>query len=65
MRTNIVLDDAVVAKAQKLSKSKTKRETVDVALREYVTNHSRKDLRELASKVEFWPDYDHKQMREA
>lgn len=64
MRTNVVLDDEVMAKAQKLAKAKTKRETLDIALREYVVNHSRKDLRELAGKIEFWEDYDYKTMRE-
>jgi Arc/MetJ family transcription regulator len=63
MRTNVVLDDAIVAKAQKLAKARTKRETIDTALREYVANHSRKDLRDLAGKIEFWEDYDYKALR--
>jgi Arc/MetJ family transcription regulator len=63
MRTNVVLDDMILAKAQKLAQVKTKRETIDVALREYVTNHSRKDLRELAGRIEFWEDYDYKALR--
>ena len=36
MRTNIVLDDALVKEAQALSSIRTKRELVDVALREFV-----------------------------
>ena len=36
MRTNIVLDDQIVAEAMKLTKAKTKREVVDLALREIV-----------------------------
>jgi hypothetical protein len=60
MRTNVVLDDMILAKAQKLAQAKTKRETIDVALREYLANHSRKDLRELAGRIEFWEDYDYK-----
>jgi Arc/MetJ family transcription regulator len=64
MRTNVLLDDVIMGKAQKLAKAKTKRETIDIALREYVANHSRKDLRELAGKLEFWEDYDYKAMRE-
>ncbi len=33
MRTNIVLDDQVVAEAMKLTKAKSKQEVVDLALR--------------------------------
>jgi Arc/MetJ family transcription regulator len=62
--TNVVLDDAIVAKAQKLAKARTKRETIDTALREYVANHSRKDFRDLAGKIEFWEDYDYKALRQ-
>ena len=63
MRTNIVLDDVIMAKAQKLAKARTKRETIDTALREYVANHSRKDLRDLVGQIEFWEDYDYKALR--
>ena len=64
MRTNVVLDDVIIAKAQKLAQAKTKRETIDTALREYVANHSRKDLRDLAGSIDFWEDYDYKALRE-
>lgn len=36
MRTNIVLDDRLVREAMRLSKAQTKREVVDLALREKV-----------------------------
>jgi Arc/MetJ family transcription regulator len=64
MRTNVVLDDTILAKAQRLSEARTKRETIDTALREYVANHSRKDFRDLAGKIEFWEDYDYKALRQ-
>lgn len=42
MRTNIVLDPKLASKAMKQSPSvKTKRELVDLALREYVANRER------------------------
>jgi Arc/MetJ family transcription regulator len=37
MRTNIVLDADLIAEAMKKSGARTMRETIDVALREYVT----------------------------
>ncbi len=63
MRTNIVLDDALVAEAQKLSRIKTKRQLVDQALREFVANRKRLDLRDLAGSGLLADDYDHKNTR--
>lgn len=64
MRTNIMLDDELVEEAFRHSDAKTKRELVDRALREFVENHKRKDIRELRGKVSFHPGYDYKKLRE-
>ena len=64
VRTNIVLDDELVEEAFRHSDAKTKRELVDRALREFVDNHKRKDIRELRGQVRFHPGYDHKKLRE-
>ncbi len=64
MRTNIVLDDELVEEAFKHSDARTKRELVDLALREFVENHRRKDIRELRGKISFHPGYDYKKLRE-
>lgn len=64
MRTNIVLDDALVAEAFKLSEAKTKRELVHEALREFVRVRSRRDLRELRGKIRLADGYDHRRLRE-
>lgn len=50
-RTNIELDERLVAEGLKLTRSKTKRALVDLALRELVAKKSRKKLLELAEKV--------------
>jgi len=63
MRTNVVLDDELVTEAFKYSPATTKRALVDHALREFVQNHSRGDLRELVGKVNFRKDYDYKSLR--
>lgn len=63
MRTNIVLDDQLVAEAMRLTRIKTKREVVDLALRELVAGHKRLDLRELFGSDLIAPDYDYKQAR--
>ena len=63
MRTNIVLDDKLVAEAMRLTGSKTMRQAVDLALRELVDERKRKDLRELRGKIRFQDGYDPHQTR--
>jgi Arc/MetJ family transcription regulator len=63
MRTNIVLDDKLVEQAFSVSKSKTKKELINEALREFIANHNRKTLLDLKGKVSFREDYDYKKMR--
>jgi Arc/MetJ family transcription regulator len=55
MRTNIVLDESLVKKAMKLSRTKTKKE--------FVENRKRLNLMDLAGKIEFATDYNYKALR--
>jgi len=64
MRTNIVLDDNLVKEAIKLSRVKTKKELIHLALKEFVENKRRRNLLDLEGKIEFAEGYDYKQMRE-
>jgi Arc/MetJ family transcription regulator len=64
MRTNIVLNDELVDEAFKFSKTiSTKRELIETALKEYVDNRKRKNIKELRGKIKFKEDYDYKAMR--
>lgn len=65
MRTNIVLNDELVKEAFQYAKVSTKKELVDLALREFVQNHKRRDVRELVGKVKIKSDYDYKSLRTA
>jgi Arc/MetJ family transcription regulator len=48
MRTNVVLDDNLVAEAFKYSDNiKTKKDLIEIALREFVKNRKMKNLRDL------------------
>jgi len=59
-----VLNDKLVEEAFKFSQSvSTKRELIEVALREYVDDRKRKNLKDLKGKIEFSDDYDYKAMR--
>jgi Arc/MetJ family transcription regulator len=63
MRTNIVLDDDLVEEAFRHAPVNTKRELVDLALREFVASRKRKDMRDLIGKVKLDPSYDYKKAR--
>ena len=63
MRTNIVLDDDLVEEAFSLTGVRTKRELVHIALTELVRQRRKRDLTELAGKIQLRDDFDHKAMR--
>lgn len=56
MRTNIEIDDEVMLEAQRLTGTATKRETVDLALRELVARHRRLGVLELRGRVHWEGD---------
>jgi Arc/MetJ family transcription regulator len=65
MRTNIVLDDKLIEEAFRFSQTiSTKKELIETALKEYVNNRKRKNLKELKGRIEFSAGYDYKKMRE-
>ena len=58
-RTNIVLDDELIAQAQELTGAKTKREVVDIALRRLVEiASSYRALRKLRGRIAWRGDLD-------
>lgn len=63
MRTNVVLNDELVAEAFALTGVQTEKELIDLALRELVRVRRKKDLSELAGRVSLRDDFDHKAMR--
>lgn len=64
MRTNVVLNDELINEALKMSDNiKTKKELIEVALREYVQNRKGRSLKDLKGKISFVEDYDYKSMR--
>lgn len=53
MRTNIVLDDQLIERAQKLTGIKTKRELVNEALRTLIQLHEQAEIRNLRGKLKW------------
>jgi len=56
MRTNIVLDDELVERAQQLSGIKTKREVVDQALRMFIRVYGQVGVRALRGRLRWEGD---------
>jgi Arc/MetJ family transcription regulator len=56
VRTNIDIDDEVIREVQRLTGARTKREAVDLALRELVARHSRLGMLELRGRVHWEGD---------
>lgn len=63
MRTNIVLDDAVVTRAFRHSRAKTKKDLVHEALLELIRSRRRRSLLDLKGKIQFAEGYDHRKLR--
>lgn len=56
MRTNIIIDDGLMKRAQEVAGTGTKRETVDFALRELIARHERPGILGLRGKVRWEGD---------
>lgn len=63
MATNLAIDDALLAEALKVGGLKTKRETVNAALREHIQKRKQKKILALFGTIDFDPSYDHKKGR--
>lgn len=63
MPTNLAIDDHLLTSAQKISGIKTKKETVNQALREFIQRRKQQGILDLFGTVEYDRDYDHKKLR--
>lgn len=64
MRTNIELDDALVEEAFRLTNVRTKKDLLNLALQELIHSRKKKNLLDLAGKIQLRDDYDYKALRE-
>jgi len=64
MRTNIDLDDVLVDEAFRLTNVRTKKDLIDLALRELIRSRKKRSLLDLSGQIQFAPDYDHKALQE-
>lgn len=63
MPTNLAIDDTLLAQALKVGGHKTKRETVNQALFEFIQRRKQGEITGFFGKVDFDPAYDYKRAR--
>jgi len=63
MATNLAIDEELLRRAVRLGKQRTKKATVNEALREYIQRRQRLKALDLFGAVHFDPAYDYKAER--
>jgi Arc/MetJ family transcription regulator len=63
MPSNLAIDDQLLAEAQKVGQHRTKRETVNAALAEYVQRRKQQRLLGLFGTIEYGSGYSYKRER--
>ncbi|MBN1961246.1 MAG: type II toxin-antitoxin system VapB family antitoxin [Deltaproteobacteria bacterium] len=60
MTTNLALDDNLLNQAMKIGHFRTKRETVTIALKEFIERRRQKRILAIQGKIDFRDDWDYK-----
>ena len=63
MPTNLAIDDHLIEQAKKLGRHRTKRDTVNAALDEYIRRRKQAALLPLFGSIEYDAHYDYKRER--
>ncbi len=64
MPANLVIDGKLLSEAVRLGSRRTKRATVNEALREYIARRKRLKTLDLFGKIDLDPNYDYKKARQ-
>lgn len=63
MATNLAIDDRILLMAQDIAGIKTKKETVNLALKEFVQRRKQEEIIDLFGQIQYEENYDYKKMR--
>ena len=63
MATNLAIDDALLDEALRVGGHKTKKDTVNEALAEYIQHRKQAKVVDLFGKIDFDPTYQYKKQR--
>lgn len=63
MATNLAIDEKLLSEAQQAAGLRTKKETVNEALREFIQRRKQLEALRIFGRIDFEPGYDHKKGR--
>ncbi len=63
MATNLAIDDRLLTKALEIGGYKSKKDTVNAALDEFIKRRKAKELIDIFGTIEYEASYDYKKMR--
>jgi Arc/MetJ family transcription regulator len=63
MATNLAIDDRLLTRALEIGGYKSKKDTVNAALDEFIKRRKAKDLIDIFGTIEYDASYDYKKMR--
>lgn len=63
MATNLAIDDKLLISAQAIAGIKTKRETVNQALKEFIQRREQEDVIDLFGTIDYDEEYNYKTLR--
>ena len=63
MATNLAIDEKLLSEALRISGLKTKKDTVNEALKEYVLRRKQGEIVDLFGGISYAEDYDYKKLR--
>jgi hypothetical protein len=64
MTDPLAIDDKLLDEAQRIGRHRTRKGTVNAALREYIRRRRQTKAVDLFGKIDFDPEYDYKKARE-
>jgi len=65
MATNLAIDDQLLNKALKIGGQKSKKDTVNEALKEFIVRREQKKVLDLFGTVDYFEDYEPKKARKS
>lgn len=63
MATNLALDEELLLEALEIGRLRTKKDTVTLALKEFIARRKQKNVIALFGTIDYDPAYDYKKMR--
>ena len=63
MPTNLAIDESLLDEARKVGNFRTKKETVNSALREFIERRKQLEILQLRGSISYRSDYDHRKLR--